>query len=345
MPEPADGAVLEAVGLPAVRNPVPTSTREATAAQHPFLVWDESFGGFAIPPGVHEVAGALVLPAGAGLRAGPGTTLRFAEGELVLASGPLMLVGSAEKPVVLEGQLEAGGARRGWQGLVVLQSDRPHQLEHLVVRGTTGVEREGWKLTGGFTVRASELVMRNSRILGSRAEDAINLIRTRFELVDVDVIDTRSDGVDADFSSGTIVGGRFAGIGGDAIDVSGADITLSGSSIENVHDKAISVGERSQLLARDVTIDSAGTAVASKDASFVRIEDSRLRRVTHAALMAYTKKSGYGPAELQASGVELDRIGRPAIAQLGSKVVIDGAVQAAEEIDIGALYKSGYMEK
>ena len=122
-------------------------------------------------------------------------------------------------------------------------------------------------------------------------------------------------------------------------------MTLLGNSIENVHDKAISVGERSHLLARDVTIDSTGTAVASKDASFVRIEDSRIRRVTHAALMAYTKKSGYGPAELQAERVELDRIGRPALAQLGSRVVIDGAVQAAEEIDVGALYKSGYMEK
>jgi len=340
-----DGAVMDVVGLPAVRNPVPTSTREATLASHPFLTWDEAFNGFTIAPGVYEVAGSLVLPVGAGLQVGPGTTLRFGEADLLLATGPLLLVGSAEQPVVLEGRLEADGTRQGWQGLVVLRSDRPHRMEHLEVRGTTGVQRKGWKLTGGFTVRASTVALRSSRILGSRAEDALNLIRTRFELHDVDVIDARSDGIDADFSSGTIEGGRFAGIGGDAIDVSGADVTLLGNSIENVHDKAISVGERSHLLARDVTIDSTGTAVASKDASFVRIEDSRIRRVTHAALMAYTKKSGYGPAELQAERVELDRIGRPALAQLGSRVVIDGAVQAAEEIDVGALYKSGYMEK
>ena len=75
------------------------------------------------------------------------------------------------------------------------------------------------------------------------------------------------------------------------------------------------------------------------------IEDSTIRRVTHAALMAYRKKAGYGPAELEARRVKLEKVGRPALAQLGSRVVIDGAVQAAEAIDVDALYKSGYMEK
>lgn len=340
-----DGVVMEVVGRPAVRNPIPTSTREKTLARHPFLVWNESFEGFEVPEGVHEVAGSLVLPPGAGLRMGPGTTLRFGEAELLLASGPLVFSGTADRPIVLEGRLQAAGSRQGWQGVVVLRSERPHVIVHTEVRGTTGVVREGWQLTGGFTVRSSTITLRSTRIVGSRAEDSLNLIRSRFALHDVEVVDARSDGIDADFSSGSIEGGRFAGIGGDAIDVSGADVTLEGISIANVHDKAISIGERSRLMARGLTIDSVGTAVASKDGSFARIEDSKIRRVTHAALMAYAKKSGYGPAELEAYGVELDRIGRPALAQLGSRVVIDGAVQAAEEIDIGALYKHGYMEK
>jgi hypothetical protein len=343
--EEQGGAVLEVVGRPPVRNPVPASTREAALAKHPFLKWDDAFEGFEVPAGVHEVQGALVLPEGAGLRLGPGTTLRFGESGLLVASGPLEWAGTAEKPVVLEGRSEGAGGRRGWQGVVVLQSSRPHELTHVEVRGTTGVSRPGWSLTGGFTIRASTAALNHIRIVGSRAEDALNLIRARFDLREIEVVDTRSDGIDADFSAGSIDGGRFAGIGGDAIDVSGADVELVSVSIENVHDKAISVGERSFLRARKVTIDSVGTAVASKDGSRVVIEDSQIRRVTHAALMAYAKKSGYGPAELEAKDVVLDRIGRPALAQLGSRVVIDGAVQAAEEIDIGALYKRGYMEK
>jgi len=286
----------------------------------------------------------LVLPDGAGLRAGPATTLRFGEREILLALGPLVLIGTAEQPVVLEGRLHQDGTHRPWQGIVVLHSERPHTLAHVEVRATTGVDRDGWQLTGGFTLRSSTLEMRNTRIVGSRAEDALNLIRTQFTLRNVDIVDARSDGIDVDFSSGAFEGGRYGGIGGDAIDLSGAEVTIEGVVIENVRDKAVSVGERSRLVMRNLMIDSVGTGIASKDGSIALIEDSTLRRVTHAALMAYSKKPGYGPAELEARRVELDRVGRPALAQLGSRVVIDGAAQAAEAIDVDALYKSGYME-
>ena len=153
------------------------------------------------------------------------------------------------------------------------------------------------------------------------------------------------DALDADFSSGTIEGGRFAGIGGDAIDVSGADVSVDGTEISNVRDKAISVGERSRLVARALTIDSVGTGVASKDGSVALLEDSRLSRITHAALMAYTKKAEYGGAELEARNLTMQKIGRPAVAQTGSRVVIDGAVQAVEAVDIDQLYQHGYMRK
>jgi hypothetical protein len=340
-----EGVVLEPVGRPPVRNPVPTSTREQTLERHPFLVWSESFGGFEAPPGVYEVQGSLVLPDGAGLRLGPGTKLRFGKREMLLATGPLVLIGTAEQPVVLEGRIEADGGRGPWQGIVILRSTQPHTLAHVELRTMSGIDRDGWQLTGGVTVRDSTLDMRNSRIVGSRAEDALNLIRARFELHEVDVVDARSDGVDADFSSGSVQGGRFAGIGGDAIDVSGAEVSLDGVRIENVHDKALSVGERSRLVARNMSIESVGTGVASKDGSVALIEDSTLRLVTHAALMAYRKKAGYGPAELEARRVELEKIGRPALAQLGSRVVIDGAAQAAEAVDVDSLYESGYMQK
>lgn len=341
----ASGAARPPLERSAVRNPVPSATRDEVLARHPFLSWDEERRGFAVAPGAHDVEGSLVLSEGDGLFAGPGTVLRFAREAILLAFGPLEWVGLPEAPVVLEGLVRESGQRGEWQGVVVLRSDREHTLEHVELHGTTGVDRDGWSLTGGFTMRASSLVVRGMRIVGSRAEDAINLIRSRFTVQDLSVIDSRSDGIDVDFSDGSLEGGRFGGIGGDAIDVSGAQVSIDGVSIENVRDKALSVGERSQVVARNLTIDSVGTAVASKDGSVALIEDSKLQRVEHAALMAYSKKAAYGPAELEARRIEFDRIGRPALAQLGSRVVIDGAVQAAEALDVESLYDRGYMVK
>jgi len=334
-----------AVGRHPVRSPVPTATREEALAAHPFLAWNEVDAMFVAPTGTHDVNGDLVLPAGAGLRAGPGVRLRFEKGALLLVRGPLELRGTAEAPVELEGRARSGGGSTSWQGIVALESSRPHALEHVVVRNTSGVERGSWVLTGGFSIHAAPVHFSHVRLIGTTAEDALNLIRSRFVLEQLEVIDTRSDALDCDFASGSIVGGRFAGIGGDAIDVSGADLNVSGTAIANVRDKAISVGERSRLVARDLTIDSVGTAVASKDGSVALVESSSLSRVTHVALMAYTKKAEYGGAQLEARELALDRVGRMAVAQLGSRVVIDGDVQASEDVDIEQLYRRGYMKK
>jgi len=328
------------VGRHPVQNPVPSATREQALAAHSFLTWNDAEQRFELPVGTYSVEGSLVLPRGAGLSVAAGTTLRFGAGELLAASGPLELRGTAEARVVLEGRPTAEGKQGSWQGLVILESTRPHHFEHVDIRNTTGIDQPGWKLTSGVTFRASTLFMADSRIVGSRAEDALNLIRSRFTLVDLEVVDAHSDAFDGDFSSGVIEGGRFAGVGGDAIDVSGAELSVRGTAISNVRDKAISVGERSRLVASDVEIDSVGTAVASKDGSVALIETSRVTRVTHAALMAYTKKAEYGGAELEAREVELSAVGRTAVAQRGSRVVIDGALQAAEDVDVDALYRA-----
>jgi len=325
-------------------SPVPTAGLSQTLARHPFLEWDASTAMLRARAGTWEVSGSLVLPLGAGLELPPGTVLQFPDDGLLVASGPLHFRGDAERPVVLEGRPGRGGAGT-WKGVVVLESDRPHAWEHVVVRNTEGVERDSWRLTGGVTIRASEVRISQTTFEGHRGEDALNLIRSSFELDQVTILDTRSDAFDCDFCSGRVTGGRFARIGGDAIDVSGSEILVEGSVIEDVRDKALSVGERSRLTARRVELRGIGTAVAGKDGSEIRLEDSTVTRVRHAALMAYTKKSEYGPARVIARNVRMQEIGRIAVAQRGSSVSIDGVEQPPEDIDVDALYRHGYMKK
>jgi len=183
-----------------------------------------------------------------------------------------------------------------------------------------------------------------SRIVGSTAEDAINLIRSRFEMDDLEVVDTRSDAFDGDFCTGVVRGGRFAGIGGDAIDVSGAEVSVDATVIEDVADKGISVGERSRLEAQRVRMRAVTTAMASKDGSSARLTDSELRQVTHAALMAYVKKSEFGPARLVARNLELEDVRQKAVAQLGSRIEIDGELQESTPLDVDELYQNGPMD-
>ncbi|MBW2290418.1 MAG: hypothetical protein JRG90_21730 [Deltaproteobacteria bacterium] len=325
-------------------NPIPTATLDEALKQHSFLRWDDDERTLRANSGDWRVVGSLVLPEGIGLAIGPGTTLRFSSDSMLVASGPLRFQGRAEAPVVLRGRAVLGGGR-SWQGVVVLRSGAPHDWRHVVVADTTGIDYRGWRLTGGCTLRASEVRFVDSRFEGVRAEDAINLIRSRFEFRGVSILDTSSDAFDCDFCEGSVTGGRIERVGGDGIDISGSVVGVDGTVLEDIRDKAISVGEGSRLEARNLLIRKVGTAVVGKDGSSVVFVDSAVSDVQHVAIMAYTKKREYGAGSVIARNIEMIRVGRAASAQHGSQVLIDGVATATGEMDIDGLYKRGYMKK
>lgn len=329
---------------PRARPPIPPASADELVARHSFLAWDPSTRTLHAAPGRWDVEGSLVLPEGAGLELPAGTTLCFGRGEALIASGPLRFAGLADHPIVLEGCHAAGGDGT-WAGIVVLRSDEPVAWAHTRIRNTTGVDRDGWSLTGGVTLRASEVAIADSRFEGSRAEDALNLILSRFRLENVDFADTESDAIDSDFADGTIRGGRFARIGGDGIDVSGARVEIDGVRLEGVRDKAISVGEGSEVTARTLDVERVGTAAASKDRSRLLIESSRISQASFAGVMAYTKKPEFGPSEAIVRNVAMHAVARPAIAQTGSRLLVDGHEVEGEEIDVDQLYETGAMRK
>jgi len=325
-------------------NPIPTATLDEALGRHPFLRWDGGAGILRAVSGDWQVVGSLVLPDGIGLAIGPGTTLSFSADAMLVASGPLQFRGRAEAPVVLRGRAVAAGDR-SWQGIAALGSGVTHDWKHVVVADTTGIDHRGWQLTGGCTMRAAEARIADSHFRSVRAEDAINLIRSRFEFHGVSISDTASDAFDCDFCEGSVTGGRIERVGGDGIDVSGSVVGVVGTVFEDIGDKAISVGERSRLEARGLTIRRVGTAVVGKDGSSVTFEDSTVSDVQHVAIMAYTKKREYGTGSVIARNIEMARVGRAASAQHGSQVLIDGVATATDEVDVDDLYQRGYMKK
>jgi hypothetical protein len=337
---------FRAVAYPAPlrRSPLPRATLSEVLGQHPWLRHDAEAGALVARPGTWEVEGSLVLPPGLGLRIPPGTTLRFGTGEGLIATGPLLFEGRAEAPIRLEGPA-AADPRSLWSGVAVLGSERPSRWEHVQVVGTGGFDRTGWSLAAGVVFRRAEVSMEHCRFAGNRTEDALNIIRSRFALRDVEIVDTDSDALDADFSEGRIEGGRISRIGGDGIDVSGSEVRLSGVQLSEIRDKAVSVGEQSRVTANGLSISRSGTGFVSKDRSWGEIRDSEITEIAHTALMAYVKKPEYGPAELEASGNLVTRVQRLAMAQTGSRMVVDGKIVPEEDIDVDRLYDEGYMRK
>jgi len=313
--------------------PVQPSVEEALV-RYPFLAPSDQPGFLELRPGDWQVEGDLVLPDGFGLWATQSVTLTFDREGIFFANGPLLLHGP-----------DGGGIHFGpqddyWAGLIVLQAgpDQTSRLHNVEIRATAGISRDGWITTGGVTFYESPVVLSDCRLLDSVAEDAINVMRSKFEFLRTEFGNIASDAFDGDFVQGRIEQCAFHDVRGDGIDVSGSQITVQDVNLLRVYDKGISAGEGSVVNVNNVHAADVGIAIASKDMSRVTAQEVSIARVWIAGLAAYLKKMEYGPASIQASHVVFEDESPQTLVQTGSSVTIDGKAVATTELDVAELY-------
>ena len=305
-------------------------TIEAVLDTHGFLERTDD-GGLRVLSGIWDVAGDLIVPEGVTLDAKPSTTLRFEPGAILYATAAVQVRGTPDQPVVLEPQAES------WGGLVVMGAEEQSVWEHATVRGTTGIERGGWMLTGGVTFHRSDATLKGVHFVGAESEDALNVVHAHVDLQDCTFSGCASDAFDGEFVSGPIHRYRFVVIGGDAVDVSGSTVEVVGLRARDIVDKVVSAGESSTVTIRDLEAKNVGIAIASKDESSVRVIGAVIREAG-VGLACYCKKPMFGPARITARQIELHDTARATIVQTGSSILLNGTEQSTESMDVLAFY-------
>ncbi len=302
--------------------------------RYPFLALAETSDFLTLRPGNWAVEGDLVLPDGVGLKATQSVSLTFEENALFFANGPLLL--SAPD----DGSITLGPQGESWAGLIVLQAGerRLSELRGVEIRGTSGIERAGWMTTGGVTFYESPVILDRCRILASTAEDALNIVRTDFELVDTEFGHLASDAFDGDFVQGEIKNCAFHDIRGDGVDLSGSHVWIRNVDLLRIYDKGISVGEGSTISAEKIRAQEVALAIVSKDLSQVTVDGMVISRIWIAGLAAYQKKMEYGPAHITATNVEARDMSPSALVQKGSSIRINGDYAPTVELSIDDFY-------
>jgi len=271
-----------------------------------------------IRPGSWTLAEDLVVPPGLTLRAGPGTRLDLREHAKIFSRSRLDWVGSRAQPIELVSSDETG------EGLVVVQAGDVSRLDHVRFEGLRSSNAEGYKLTGAVTFFEAPVEIRSSEFLRNRAEDALNVFRSRVVVTDSVFAETQSDAFDCDFCEGEFARVQFRALGNDGVDVSGAVLHVSDIVVDGARDKGISVGEGSRVVAERVVVSGANAGLASKDlgvlsATDVTIRDSRYR------LVALVKKAEFGASRLDVKGLRTEgQVGRDLIDD-SAEVFVDGA--------------------
>ncbi len=148
-------------------------------------------------------------------------------------------------------------------------------------------------LTGCVTFVDISLDSVNFYAENSRCEDAINLIRAKGNIKNIEIFNSMYDGLDIDFSSLKIENILVNKSSNDCIDFSFGTYEINSSKLTNCGDKGISIGEKSTAKLKYVEIANVKTGIASKDSSIAKVSDAIISN-TNTCVSVYKKKQEFG---------------------------------------------------
>jgi hypothetical protein len=295
-----------------------------------------------ITKGVHLVTEDLFIPRRFSLVIEEGTCLKFAKDTVMISEGAIIAKGTAENPITFT------SADESWGGALITNAKKRSKLEHLHFSNAVGIgpslqnqgiERFGWMLTGALTFHECDVDILNCKFSGLRSEDALNLISSDFRMLGCFFADVSSDALDGDFVQGLIKDCQFERIGGDAIDVSGSDVSIEEVRVQSVFDKGLSAGEGSSVIISNSSFHDVSYAIASKDLSEVKASKIKVRYAKKSALAAYQKKEVFGPAKIEITELHIEETSKRHLAETGSSITLNGEPLDTVELDVDTLYE------
>lgn len=295
-----------------------------------FLKIDEARKLINIPPGKRVIDKTLVVPEGYKLIAREGVELDMTREAMIISYSPIDFQGSVDRPILIHSSDSSG------QGLAVLKANKLSRLKFVNFENLASPRHAGWSLTGAVTFYETEMMILHCKFLDNKAEDGLNIVRSKFQVANTMFKGNKSDALDSDFSEGKLSTLLFEKNGNDALDISGGKVDMKNITVYMSGDKALSVGEKSRVKVVNMDIDSVPIGIASKDISSVVARNIKIRN-SIIGLVAYQKKSEFGPAELAVTNIVLDNVVLPYNSEKNSQIMIDRKIMGASKIKTNTL--------
>ena len=134
-------------------------------------------------------------------------------------------------------------------------------------------------------------------------EDSINLINSNGSINLIKVKDSFSDGLDVDFSNLRINNLIIENAGNDCSDFSAGNYYIDQSNLNFCSDKAISIGENSNISLNNVKVYNSYIGIASKDSSITKINNLDLNNI-NTCVSTYNKKQEFVGSILQVKNMK-----------------------------------------
>ena len=295
---------------------------------------------YSINPGEWVIESPLVIKGN--LTIAPSTTIKFSKDAYLIVNGRVDM-GSIKSPLpVLLTSLKST-----WKGIYILGNKEPSSLNNVTIKNATNLHDGILNLSGSLNFYNSDITINNLNVENIKSEDAINIINSNFAINNLTIFKTSSDALDIDFSDGIIKNINISSSNGDALDFSGSKVEIESAYISNVKDKALSIGEGSNIKGSKLFFKNVGVGIATKDGSFAEIENLNINNFSLAGVMTYVKKDFYDSPTLKMKNVSIkskistsDMLRQHGTFLFNNSNLIDSINLNAEE-----LYQSSLMKK
>jgi hypothetical protein len=127
----------------------------------------------------------------------------------------------------------------------------------------------------------------------AKCEDAINIIRSTGTINKIKIMNASSDALDLDFSKLNIKNINIENAVNDCSDFSYGKYQIEIATLKNCGDKSVSVGEKSNLIIKNLIANNTFIGIASKDSSNIFLEEGKIFNNKSYCLSAYKKKQEF----------------------------------------------------
>ena len=140
----------------------------------------------------------LVIPKGYKLLVGPGIQITLIDEGVIITRSPLEFIGTKLKPIIFKSNNKKGN------GLLVLNAEKESTLKNVIFKNMSNINSELYSLPGALNFYNTSLNIESCKFNEINAEDALNIVRSKFKIVDTEFSSSNSDAIDIDFSKGVL---------------------------------------------------------------------------------------------------------------------------------------------
>ena len=260
-----------------------------------------------------------------------GCHINFTDSAFFISYSPVYMNGLNKKPIIIESSDNTAA------GFTVLQAHKKSKLKDVIFKNLNTLNYKRWTLTGAVSFYESDVDIIYSSFENNFSEDALNIIRSNFNVRFCSFDRIFSDAFDSDFCTGNVYSTFFTNINNDAIDFSGSTIFIENCEIDSVGDKGISGGENSNLTVVNTNISNSKIGIASKDLSLISLTNVSISNCEF-GIVAFRKKPEFGAAKITSKLTTIINSNREYLIEKKSEFIYNSDTIIGQEENVARLF-------